>query len=249
MEERAPTRKSSPRSVTVLGATGPTGAAIVRRLVARGDIVTVLARSAVRAANLPPSVKVVIGDATDPAAVASAMDSPDVVFSAIGRRPYVRRVASVTVCDGATANVLRADATPEGVRYVVVSSVGMLLPDEQLLWYERAIVWSLRSTYPADFADRDNEARRLFHSRARWTLVRPSVLTPGRSGIVVAHPTRIVGPWATREGVAHYAVSAADDPALIGRAPYVASVSPRDWFSSRGAEKATGPTARTDVAS
>ena len=69
----------------VTGATGKVGHAVARALSARGDEVRALVRDPARAATvLPPGVTAMRGDVTEPASVAAAVESCEVVFNAMG---------------------------------------------------------------------------------------------------------------------------------------------------------------------
>lgn len=69
------------RNVLVTGGTGFTGRHLVRRLLARGDSVRVLARSRDRASEtLPREADVVVGDIADPASLDRAIADRDLVF-------------------------------------------------------------------------------------------------------------------------------------------------------------------------
>ena len=218
------------RRVTILGATGATGAAILRRSLAAGDDVTVLVRDRTR---LPPqagSIQVVVGDVTDPETVASIVNGSDVVFSAIGRRPALLPTRRVSVCELASANVIRASGDRPPQRYIVVSSTGMYHPhDRRLQPWERVITFALRFAYRADFVDRDREAALLEASTLNWTLIRPSTLVGGRAGRYAVHHERIVGPWTTREAVADFAIRIAKDPSFERAAPFISSWVPPPW--------------------
>jgi nucleoside-diphosphate-sugar epimerase len=73
-------------TVVVTGATGFMGTSLVRRLLADGTPVRVLARSPAKAKPLVNGgAEVVIGDITDPAAVAQAVDGARVVYHLAGR--------------------------------------------------------------------------------------------------------------------------------------------------------------------
>jgi len=73
-------------TVLVTGATGFLGTSLVRRLLAEGESVRMLARSAAKAKPLTDEgAEAVIGDITDPAAVSEAVDGATVVYHLAGR--------------------------------------------------------------------------------------------------------------------------------------------------------------------
>ncbi len=64
----------------ILGGTGTVGSAVVRELLARGETVRVMTRSADKASALPAGVKAVIGDLQDPSTLEGAFVEGDRVF-------------------------------------------------------------------------------------------------------------------------------------------------------------------------
>lgn len=73
--------------VTVLGANGSIGRAIVRRAPGRGHVVRAVVRNAAAAIDMPPGTEIVGADVTDPDRVLQACEGSDVVVHA-GNAPY-----------------------------------------------------------------------------------------------------------------------------------------------------------------
>ena len=112
----------------VTGATGFTGAHLVRALVRDGEVVRVIARDAAKAAAaLPAEVEVVRGDITDGAVVGRAMPGVSRVYhlAAAYREPGIpdRRYWEVHV--GATRHLLQAAQRAGVQRFVHCSTVGV----------------------------------------------------------------------------------------------------------------------------
>jgi nucleoside-diphosphate-sugar epimerase len=116
-------------TVLVTGATGFLGASLVHRLLADRASVRVLVRSPVKARPLTErGAKVVIGDITDPAAVAAAVHGADVVYHLAGRlfEPGVPAAEySATHVDG-TKLLLRCCQASTVARFVHCSTTGVL---------------------------------------------------------------------------------------------------------------------------
>jgi nucleoside-diphosphate-sugar epimerase len=70
----------------VTGGAGFLGRALARRLLARGHAVRALVRDRARAGDLDPAVELVEGDATDPGALARAVQGCDLVYHLAGVR-------------------------------------------------------------------------------------------------------------------------------------------------------------------
>lgn len=86
-------------NLTVLAASGRTGAALARQALERGHAVTAIARDPERIALDHPNLRKVAGDVTDPAGIAAVIDAASVVLSGLGTE-----VAGVLL-DGAKAVV------------------------------------------------------------------------------------------------------------------------------------------------
>lgn len=71
--------------VAVIGATGRTGRQLVEQALGRGHRVTVLCRDPARFTDgVADRVRVVVGEATDPAAVRELLAGTDAVLSTLG---------------------------------------------------------------------------------------------------------------------------------------------------------------------
>jgi nucleoside-diphosphate-sugar epimerase len=111
----------------VTGATGFVGAHLVRALLARGDAVTCLVRSPVKARALgwPESVRTVPGDLDVPAALAAGCVAADVVFHVAGRLSGRNLGEFLATNRDGTASVLNAAAAAGARRFVYVSSLAV----------------------------------------------------------------------------------------------------------------------------
>lgn len=74
------------KPVLVAGATGQTGKLVVQALLAEGLPVRAMTRNPEKAAAFSGGVEGVVGDATDPASLATAMQGVGIVISTIGAR-------------------------------------------------------------------------------------------------------------------------------------------------------------------
>jgi nucleoside-diphosphate-sugar epimerase len=113
----------------VTGATGFVGSHLAEALRRRGDEVTVLARSAEKAAALAPlGVRVVAGHLHDPAALEAAVAGQDVVYHAAGIVAGRNEAEFMAVNRDGTRNVLRAAERASAARFVLVSSMAAAGP-------------------------------------------------------------------------------------------------------------------------
>lgn len=154
--------------LTIFGASGRTGAHLVRQALERGDHVTAVLR---RPADLDPRIAVrVVPDFADTAALAAAIDGADAVLSAIG--PRSRK--DTPVAAPATRRILAA-APP---RLVVISAapVGSPPADDSFISRRIAIPLVSRALRPVYDDLREMEAA-LAASDSAWTAFRPPLLT------------------------------------------------------------------------
>ncbi len=104
----------------VFGATGDVGSRVVTEALARGHDVTAAVRNEAAFAKLPESIRPVIADATDPAALAAAMESQEMAISAL-RSPPGREGEIVAL----TRSILNA-ASRTGLRVIIVGGAARL---------------------------------------------------------------------------------------------------------------------------
>jgi uncharacterized protein YbjT (DUF2867 family) len=100
-------------NLVVLGATGRTGRLVVEHALAAGHTVTALVRSPEKLTSTNANLRVVTGQATETAAVSSALEGADAVISTLGGKPSV-------IADSTRAIV--AAARKAGVSRVVMLS-------------------------------------------------------------------------------------------------------------------------------
>jgi len=161
-------RQAKP-GIFVIGGTRATGFQVVKRLVERGEDVTVLVRPTSDLSNLEPlGVKTVVGDALDLSSLEAAMTSGDyrMVFSSLGGKGSDGNWVDVP----GTKNAIDATKTAEIPHFFLVSTIGAGDSKDALPWYFKLI---LRSAI-----QRKNESEAyLFDSGLDYTIVRPGGLT------------------------------------------------------------------------
>ncbi|NYI05737.1 NAD(P)-dependent oxidoreductase [Allostreptomyces psammosilenae] len=201
--------------MTVFGATGGTGAHLVRQALAAGHHVTAVVRDPARLGQAEhPRLEPVVADAMDPDAVAPTLAGRDAVISTLG--PRTRGEGSVC-SDGARAitTAMRAVGTR---RLVVVTASGHVV-DGGDGPFTRAVVKPMLRRYLregfADFARTDQVVR---DSGLDWTIMRPPRLTEGRRRPYRTAVDRNVrgGITISRADLAHAILAALENPASIG---------------------------------
>jgi nucleoside-diphosphate-sugar epimerase len=114
----------------VTGAAGFLGRALARRLLARGYAVRALVRDRAREGVLDRAVEQVVGDVTDPAALARAVPGCDVVFHLAGVRRATDASEFLRVNAGSTRLLLEASLAAGAARqrFVLASSLAAIGP-------------------------------------------------------------------------------------------------------------------------
>lgn len=158
----------------VTGATGFVGSHLVEALRRRGDDVTVLARSASKAAALAPlAVRVVPGDLHDRDALQRAVEAQEVVYHVAGVVAARSEADFMVANRDGTRNLVEAVERSGGGRLVFVSSMaaaGPTIKGRPLRGDEapRPVTAYGRSKLAAEQA--------VTASRLRWTIMRPPMV-------------------------------------------------------------------------
>lgn len=161
-------------TVLLIGATGPTGRAIISAAQAEGLAIRALARRPEALADV--EVAVVKGDVENEASLRAAMRGASAVVSALGT-PLILK-GPVTLLSRGTANIVAA-MTSEGLdRFLCVTGMGA--GDSRGhggFVYDRVILPLLLGRI---YADKDRQEAVVRASGLDWTLIRPSFLKSGQ---------------------------------------------------------------------
>lgn len=163
-------------NITVFGATGSIGRLVVEEALASSHHVTAFTRDASRVATQHDRLRVVEGDATDPAACLPAVEGADAVVVALGagRRGGVRAAGTRAVVDAMQRS---------GTRRLVCQStlgVGSSRANLDLVWKYVMFGGLLRAAY----ADHVRQEQVVEASGLDWTIVRPSAFAEESPGPV-----------------------------------------------------------------
>jgi len=226
----------------VTGAGGFVGQALVRRLAARGDRVRALVRRPAEGLAAP-GVEVVAGDATDPAALAAAVEGCDVLFHLAGVRRATEAEEFLRVNAGSTRAALEAclASAPRLRRFVLAGSAAAGGPSREPRREDEPL--APIEPYGASKAEAERIALS-FADRLPVTVLRPPrIMGPGdrenlfffriaRAGLAVRFP----GPprplsWIDVDDCARAFLVAAERPEAVGEVFHVAHPDPTDATS------------------
>ncbi len=153
----------------VIGAAGKTGMAVIDLACARGLEITALIHSY---APMPDGVKVIEGDAADPAILDSAIAGQDAVIDTIGNQvPYKESTLETRTAEAILASMERHNVR----RFIVVSALGVgdSKANTSFVYDHLLMPTFLRGT----MKDKAGMEREVSSSRLDWTIVRPALLT------------------------------------------------------------------------
>lgn len=205
----------TPGRVLVLGANGPTGRHVVQQAVDRGLEVVAVTRNPDAFPIRSGSVRVVGGDATDPAVIDAAIDGCDAVISVIGTA-YTWKPVQVY---SASARPVVAAMRDRGLRrLVVVTSMGAPRHATEGGLLQRALMHVWRTTFTRTLYDDMLEMERIVRgSGLDWTVVRPPGLSDDAGAGYAVADTRIAGPAMARSDLAALLLDQLTDDRWIGR--------------------------------
>lgn len=201
--------------LAVLGASGRTGQLIVEQALAAGHQVRALVRDPTSMKTPSASLEVVVGDATEAAAVARVAEGCDAVVSALG--PSQGRF---DVCSLAAAHVIASGVR----RYVSVSGAGLDVPGDQKDLVGKIVSFMVRTLSASAFRDKVREHELLAASSISWTLVRPPRLLDTKgTGSPRVSLERSPSGSVSRADLAGFVLRAVTDDALSRKAPFLAA--------------------------
>ncbi|WP_265523617.1 NAD(P)-dependent oxidoreductase [Oerskovia flava] len=161
--------------LALVAATGRTGRHTLTTALERGHDVTVLVRDPDRLPGTARDhVRAVVGDSTDPEAIADLLSGADAVVSALG--PTGKQPDLHTRTARAFVDVM---STTGPRRFVGVSGAGIDVPGDLKAPKDKAISWLIRTLGGDIVKDKPAEYAIWAASGLNWTLVRPPRLVDG----------------------------------------------------------------------
>lgn len=160
-------------TVLLIGATGPTGRAIIRAAQAEGLVIRALARRPEALADA--EVEVIKGDVENEASLRAAMRGATAVVSALGTPLMLK--GPVTLLSSGTANIVAAMKSAGLDRFLCITGMGA--GDSRGhggFVYDRLILPLLLGRI---YTDKDRQEAVVRMSGLDWTLIRPSFLKSG----------------------------------------------------------------------
>lgn len=157
----------------ILWASGRIGRAVLEQALARGYTVVVLVRNAQKLSDYSDRITIIVGDATDPVAVATLLNQVDVVVHAVS--VPLRHHKPTFLYSQTTQAIIDARPQWTATQLIVMSSTGTQhwrhLPRPVSRLYELLL---------GDVSDdKEREEALLASSSLPWTIIKAPVLTNG----------------------------------------------------------------------
>jgi putative NADH-flavin reductase len=167
-------------NVLIFGANGKTGKLVVEKALAVGHTVTAFLRTAAEI----PNVRVVTGDASDPASVRTAVAGQQTVIDTIGgKTPW----KSTTLERVAASNIIAAMQAESARRLIVVSMMGLGSSRPQAPFWYRSLL--MTTFLHGSTADKTAMETAVTASDLDYTIVRPPILTEDAATGSILAPT------------------------------------------------------------
>ncbi|WP_327287948.1 NAD(P)-dependent oxidoreductase [Streptomyces sp. NBC_01198] len=198
----------------LLGATGGTGAALLRQAVAAGHEVTVIARDPGRIqVDSPSRVTLVAGDVLEPGPWRESAAAHDTLLSCLGSTD---RKHPTTIYSRGTLNALAAMGSRPDRRLICISSAGLDVAPDTPLAQKIVTRLVIQRMYRHGYDDMRHMEAALHDQDIRWTIVRPPMLNdrPPTGTYRTAVNDHLPKPRTVpRADLAGYMLTAIDDPA------------------------------------
>jgi putative NADH-flavin reductase len=208
-------------ALAVFGGTGRTGQKLVEQALAAEHSVAVLARTPSKLAVTDERLRVVQGDALDPASVTEVITGADAVISLLGPE----KDAPPQSVSRSTANLLRAAQACGTRRVIVAAGAGVGDPEDKPGLFDKAISLALRTAARGAYEDMRATAELVRASELDWTLVRIPMLTdgPGTGQPKVGYLGKGAGSRLSRSDLAAFVLAQLDDRAFLRKAPVIST--------------------------
>ena len=220
MPQGAGATKGHPMRLTIFGATGILGKALLQEALGDEHEVTALVRSPEKISAFSDQVNVVVGDYLDADVRARALDGADAVLSTIG--PPMKRAPNNGEYTKAMTELIGQMQSGGIKRIIAVGGAGLRLGDEKLGLQRAFMRLMLRLMGGKGYWDKEQEHNVLCASSLNWTILRPPQIASASGNFVVSRD----GPAAFKADprqLARFMVASLNDSATVRTAPFVAT--------------------------
>jgi len=204
-------------NTVVIGATSASGKVLVKKLLTAGYSVTAIVRSPEKMEQKSSLLQVVQADVRQKDSFASAIKKDDVVFSFLGPKGDVKKIAA----EG-TQNIIDVMKTQGAQRLIVISVAGIAVANDnrEKTFIDKLLRFFLRDMYD----DREAQLEALRNSGIQCTALRVPRLTDGTGGDAAKAFFGKPSPSMklSRSSLADFMITEAQKNKWVGKAPIVA---------------------------
>lgn len=162
--------KSSIKNIIVFGASGKTGLQILRYALEKGYSVTAFVRDKSKLKLKYNNLKIIKGDVLNPRDVDRAISDQTIVISALGSKP-----GQPPVCRSGIEYILQAMKKYKIKKLIAISAYGTR--ETATGAYSKILNFALKK----QMQDKNEMEELIEKSKIDWTIVRPVILTNGKS--------------------------------------------------------------------
>jgi putative NADH-flavin reductase len=195
--------------IAVFGGTGRTGIHVVKKALAQGHEVVVLARTPEKLTVQDEKFSIVQGDVTDQSAVDQTVNGADAVISTL---------APTLV---GMQNIIASMKKAQIRRIVATSGAGVYRTGDEPPFSSKVISWIIKTFSKQAYEESLAIANALQDSGLEWTLVRAPRLVdkPASNQLYIGPLNKNMKTTLAREDYAKFLVTAVNDDDLIGQSP------------------------------
>lgn len=206
--------------LTIFGATGILGTALLEEALAQKHDVTALVRSPEKVSAHSGHVNMVVGNYLDRDVRAQALEGAEAVLSTIG--PPMKRASNNGEYARAMTELIGQMQGVGVERIIAVGGAGLRLGDENMGLPRTFMRLMLRLMGGKGYWDKEREHNALCASQLNWTIIRPPQIAPA-SGKLVASQDGPAAFKADPTQLAQYMVACLKNRATGRTAPFVAT--------------------------
>ena len=200
--------------LAIFGATGKTGAEVVKQALEKGHIITAFVRNPDRMINKDEKINLITGDVFDPASVAQAVKGQDAVICVLGAGSDLKKT---TVRTTGTINIIAGMKEHNVKRLIVVTAMGVGDSWDTLSWVNKLFFATLLKS---SRDDHETQEAAVMESKLDWTIIRPSGLQDAPKSGVYEYGENVQALKSTiaRADVADLILNELEQNLLIGKA-------------------------------
>lgn len=209
--------------LTVFGASGRSGWALIELAIANGYTVRAFVRNAKKLQAFKEKIVVFEGEFLNTPLLEKAIEGSDAVINLLG---HVRNTPAFFQTN-ATAAILQAMQKVGVERIIALTGSGVFFQGDQPTWFDTVLSFILRWVAKDRWEDGLAMAKLFQKSDLKWTLLRATLLTQGALTKNVGHGNvgaKHLSMAISRKDVAYFCLQIINDKSSFQTAPYIGTI-------------------------